>query len=96
MVGCEPGRAAIEEEINVRGGTFQWAHGKKEREITFRKMIRNADVVMLMLEHMGHGGATSGAKGVVRIAKGLSLQLQSIQEQYNRLFSKEEILLSFF
>jgi hypothetical protein len=69
MVGFEPGRATIEEEITVRGGNFQWAHGKREREVTLRKMIRNADIVMLMLEHMGHGGATSGSKGVVRIAK---------------------------
>lgn len=73
MVGFEPGRAAIEEEITVRGGNFQWAHGKKEREVTLRKMIRNADAVMLMLEHMGHGGATSGSKGVVRIAKELGV-----------------------
>ncbi|WP_257209150.1 hypothetical protein [Bacillus toyonensis] len=73
MVGFEPGRAAIEEEITVRGGTFQWAHGKKEREITLRKMIRNADVVMLMLEHMVHGGATSGSRGIVRIAKELGV-----------------------
>lgn len=73
MVGFEPGRAAIEEEITVRGGNFQWAHGKKEREVTLRKMIRHADIVILMLEHMGHGGATSGSKGVVRIAKELGV-----------------------
>jgi hypothetical protein len=73
MVGFEPGRATIEEEITVRGGNFQWAHGKREREVTLRKMIRNADIVMLMLEHMGHGGATSGSKGVVRIAKELGV-----------------------
>ena len=73
MVGFEPGRATIEEEITVRGGNFQWAHGKKEREVTLRKMIRHADIVILMLEHMGHGGATSGSKGVVRIAKELGV-----------------------
>jgi hypothetical protein len=73
MVGFEPGRATIEEEITVRGGNFQWVHGKREREVTLRKMIRNADIVMLMLEHMGHGGATSGSKGVVRIAKELGV-----------------------
>ena len=46
---------------------------EKEREVTLRKMIRHADIVILMLEHMGHGGATSGSKGVVRIAKELGV-----------------------
>ena len=37
MVGFEPGRATIEEEITVRGGNFQWAHGKRNEKLHYAK-----------------------------------------------------------
>ena len=72
MVGFEPGRAPLKKKLPLEVEIFSGHMGKGTR-VTLRKMIRHADIVILMLEHMGHGGATSGSKGVVRIAKELGV-----------------------
>lgn len=69
MVGFEPGRKRMEEEVLARGGEFMWAHGKKEGETNLHNLVRKSTIVISMLEHMGHGGS----KPTIRFAKELGI-----------------------
>ncbi|WP_460271615.1 hypothetical protein [Bacillus sp. NEAU-Y102] len=86
MVGFEPGRAKMEEEVTGRGGKFLWLHGKKEREVTIRKNLEKADVAILMLEFIGHGGNGSGTKGVVKLSKEMDVKFASMHPVGRSLF----------
>ena len=59
MVGFEPGRADMREEVERRGGEFEWASGR-EVDTRLHSMIRKSDAVVFMLEHVGHRGTIRG------------------------------------
>lgn len=53
MIGLEPEKASFKAEVEKRGGSLLWASGK-ESESSLIGMISKADIVMLMIGHIGH------------------------------------------
>lgn len=89
MVGFEPGRPSMQEEVERRGGELIWASGREGYD-RMHTLINKADCVINMLEHMGHRGSING----VDIAKTLNKphgrlhtfgRTSFIQEVYNCL-----------
>lgn len=68
MIGFEPGKKDMEEEIVRRGGTMIWASGREGHDRIFT-MVNKSDCVINMLAHMGHSGSISA----VDIAKTLDI-----------------------
>jgi hypothetical protein len=68
MVGFDPGRPAMQEEVEARGGTLEWSSGREGHDRMFT-MVNKADCVINMLGHMGHRGSTNA----VEIAKTLDI-----------------------
>jgi hypothetical protein len=68
MIGFEPGKKDMEEEIIRRGGTMIWASGREGHDRIFT-MVNKSDCVINMLAHMGHSGSISA----VDIAKTLDI-----------------------
>lgn len=77
-VGLEPRKTEMEEEIVKRGGEFQWIHGKKGDVATTESAVKNADMVVLYLQHIGHGGTGKGSIGVVELAKQYGVPFESL------------------
>ncbi|PGT89879.1 DUF2325 domain-containing protein [Bacillus thuringiensis] len=77
-VGLEPRKGEMEEEVVKRGGEFQWIHGKKGDVATTESAVKNADVVVLYLQHIGHGGTGKGSIGVVELAKQYGVPFESL------------------
>ncbi|BCO16078.1 DUF2325 domain-containing protein_gp025 [Bacillus phage vB_BceM_WH1] len=59
MVGYEPGKPQIREEVERRKGIFEWAEGREEDKRLY-SMIARADAVIFMLEFMKHAGSIKG------------------------------------
>ncbi len=59
MIGYEPGKPQIREEVERRKGIFEWAEGREEDKRLY-SMIAKADAVIFMLEFMKHVGSIKG------------------------------------
>lgn len=68
MIGFEPGRPSMQEEVEWRGGELMWSSGREGHDRMFT-MVNKSDCIINMLEHMGHRGSTSA----VEIAKTLNI-----------------------
>lgn len=79
VVGMEPKRAEMREEVEKRGGTFRWVHGKRGDVATTESAVKNADVVILYLNHIGHGGSGKGSIGVIEMAKEHGVKFETLQ-----------------
>ena len=68
MVGFEPGKTSMEEEVTRRGGELIWSSGKEGHDRMFT-MVNKSDCVINMLGYMSHGGSYNA----VDIAKTLGI-----------------------
>lgn len=59
MIGFEPGKADIRDEVERRKGSFEWGEGRENDSRLF-SMISRADAVIFMLQHMKHTGSIRG------------------------------------
>lgn len=78
VVGMEPKKAEMREEVEKRGGTFRWVHGKRGDVATTESAVKNADVLVLYLNHIGHGGSGKGSIGIVEMAKEYGVSFETL------------------
>lgn len=55
MMGYEPGKSDMREEVEKRGGEFIWVSGR-EADTKLEASLDKADAVILMINHVGHRG----------------------------------------